>query len=101
MITPAALSDRVELVLAIMMNVVKTTRELAEEQWKAHYLDPPFCAKSQYLYRRAFTRNTPERLAESLRWVDDPYLLSYDPAPEIAFLYDHDDLLVCMTGHTI
>lgn len=93
----AALADRVELVVAEeAMNLVKRTRELARKRgWEVFfYLDPPFWAKSQYLYRRAFTRNMHRRLAESLRWVDDPYLLSYDPAPEIVELYRHDHLLV-------
>jgi hypothetical protein len=44
--------------------------------------------------RRSFTKSRHKRLAESLRWLDDPYLLSYDPAPEIAALYGHDGLLV-------
>jgi DNA adenine methylase len=80
----AALADRVELVVADeAMNLVKRTRELARKRdWQVFfYLDPPFWAKSQYLYRRALTENMHRRLAASLRWVDDPYLLSYDPAP--------------------
>jgi DNA adenine methylase len=93
----AALGNRVELVVAAdAMEVVKTTRELARRSgWEIFcYLDPPFWAKSQYLYRRTFTRKGHERFAESLRWLGDPYLLSYDPAPEIAALYAHDELLV-------
>jgi DNA adenine methylase len=93
----AALADRVELITCDdAMNVVKATRQLARRNsWGVFfYLDPPFWAKSQYLYRRTFTRAMHTRLAESLRWVEDPYLLSYDPAPEIAALYAHDGLLV-------
>jgi DNA adenine methylase len=93
----AALAGRVELVAADdAMKVVKATRELARRnEWETFfYLDPPFWAKSQYLYRRAFTKKAHERLAESLRWLGDPYLLSYDPAPEIVTLYAHDELLV-------
>jgi DNA adenine methylase len=93
----ATLADRVELVVSDdAMNVVKTTRALARKNdWEIFvYLDPPFWAKSQYLYRRAFTKRAHERLAESLRWLDDPDLLSYDSAPEIAALYSYDDVLV-------
>jgi DNA adenine methylase len=93
----AALADRVELVVADdAMSVVKRTRELARKRdWELFfYLDPPFWAKSQHLYRRAFTKQMHRRLATSLRWVDDPYLMSYDPAPEIVQLYAHDHLLV-------
>jgi DNA adenine methylase len=93
----AALGGRVELVVADdAMKTVKATRELARRRgWEIfYYLDPPFWAKSQYLYRRAFATKGHQRLAESLRWLGDPYLLSYDPAPEIVTLYTHDGLVV-------
>jgi DNA adenine methylase len=93
----ASLADRVELVACLdAMSFVSKARTLARQhEWTTFfYLDPPFWAKSQHLYRRAFTSAAHTRLAESLRWLDDPYLLSYDPAPEIVALYAHDDLLV-------
>ena len=93
----AALADRVELISCDdAMKVVNTTRELARQNgWDVFfYLDPPFWAKSQYLYRHTFTRTMHTQLAKSLRWLEDPYLLSYDPAPAIAALYAHDGLLV-------
>jgi DNA adenine methylase len=53
------------------------------------YLDPPFWAKSDRLYRFGFRRSDHEALANELRWMRSPYLLSYDPAPEIVNMYAH------------
>lgn len=53
------------------------------------YLDPPFWAKSQTLYRYSFAADDHQRLASALRYLREPYLLSYDPAPEIGALYTY------------
>lgn len=53
------------------------------------YLDPPFWAKSQTLYRHSFAVADHQRLASAVRYLREPYLLSYDPAPEIAALYQY------------
>ncbi|HYV14420.1 MAG TPA: DNA adenine methylase [Conexibacter sp.] len=75
------------------MTTVRTAREEARRSGKSvfYYLDPPFWAKSGFLYRRTFTELDHEHLAESLHWLRDHFLLSYDAAPEIAELY---------TGHS-
>lgn len=70
--------------------VIAHARSMARtEDWTTFfYLDPPFWAKSELLYRHSFQRWQHEELAESLLWLkDDPWLLSYDPAPEIEKLY--------------
>ena len=51
------------------------------------YLDPPFWSKAKRLYRFSFAEADHARLAKALHDVDFPYLLSYDPAPEIEDLY--------------
>jgi DNA adenine methylase len=55
------------------------------------YLDPPFWAKSRALYRYGFSDFEHEELAESLLWLREPWLLSYDVAPEIEELYRRHD----------
>lgn len=56
------------------------------------YLDPPFWAKSSHLYRYGFADFHHEELAEALRWVKEPWLLSYDAAPEVVDLYTKHDV---------
>lgn len=52
------------------------------------YFDPPFWAKSHRLYRYSFESPDHKELAEALLSVTEPYLLSYDPAPEVEQLYE-------------
>jgi DNA adenine methylase len=66
----AALADRVEFLAADdAMKVVNATRELARKNsWEIfYYLDPPFWAKSQYLYRHSFTKNMHQRCTRTPR----------------------------------
>lgn len=56
------------------------------------YLDPPFWAKSSHLYRVGFADFHHEELAEALRWVREPWLLSYDVAEEVVELYEKHDV---------
>lgn len=56
------------------------------------YLDPPFWAKSSQLYRYGFRDFQHEELAESLRWLREPWLLSYDMAREVIDLYRKHDV---------
>jgi DNA adenine methylase len=71
------------------LEVVQHARAIAARNDKAlfFYLDPPFWAKSQWLYRRSFTEADHKNLAAQLRLMSEPWLLSYDPAPEIEELY--------------
>lgn len=55
------------------------------------YLDPPFWAKSRELYRHSFTDAEHGVLAQALRWLREPWLLSYDVAIEIEALFAHHD----------
>jgi DNA adenine methylase len=86
----AALADRVTSVTCDEAGrSIANARRLAREQGCStfFYIDPPFWAKSDRLYRHSFVRWEHEELAESLLWLSDPWLLSYDPAPEIEKLY--------------
>lgn len=86
----AALGDRVAFVLHEEAGrTIAAARKTARANgWSTFfYLDPPFWAKSDLLYRHSFQRWQHEELAESLLWLQDPWLLSYDPAPEIEGLY--------------
>jgi DNA adenine methylase len=94
-----ALSDRVDFVRCDDAGrVISYARKRAREKgWRAFfYLDPPFWAKSSLLYRHSFQEWQHRELAESLTWLkEDPWLLSYDPAPEIAEMYrDHEDVAI-------
>jgi DNA adenine methylase len=64
---------------------IADARALARrEGWSTFfYFDPPFWAKSDLLYRHSFLVWQHEEFAEQLLWLRDPWLLSYDPAPEI------------------
>jgi DNA adenine methylase len=55
------------------------------------YLDPPFWAKSSHLYRYGFGQVQHEELAEALRWLREPWLLSYDMSSDINKLYEKHD----------
>jgi len=52
------------------------------------YLDPPFWAKSSHLYRYSFVDFEHEELAEALRWLREPWLLSYDLSTDVNKLYE-------------
>lgn len=55
------------------------------------YLDPPFWAKSRELYRYSFADREHGELAQALRWLREPWLLSYDVSPGIQKLYARHD----------
>jgi DNA adenine methylase len=75
------------------MRVVTSARAEAKVLgWEPFfYLDPPFWAKAKWLYSRWFTDLEHEELAEQLRFLREPYLLSYDVAEPIAELYMRHD----------
>jgi DNA adenine methylase len=90
----SSLADRIEVAPAQdAMVTIRKSREKARRKGASifFYLDPPFWSKSKHLYRCSFTAMEHERLADQLHWIKDPFLLSYDPAPEIIELY---------TGHS-
>ncbi|MFG1925612.1 DNA adenine methylase [Cryptosporangium sp. NPDC048952] len=51
------------------------------------YLDPPFFAKAQTLYRLSFEQSDHKRLADYLLGCSIPWVLSYDYHPAIEDLY--------------
>jgi DNA adenine methylase len=86
----AAMADRIEVAQAQdAMQTLRETRARAHRDDRSvfFYLDPPFWSKSELLYRYSFYETDHERLADALHWVADPFLLSYDAAPEIVELY--------------
>jgi DNA adenine methylase len=90
----ASLSDRVAFVReADALDVIRDARR--EVNGTAFfYLDPPFWAKAERLYRFSFTDGDHRRLATALRYLKEPYLLSYDSAPEIEALYARHNCLI-------
>ena len=69
------------------------------------YVDPPFYEKADRLYRFYFGPAQHRALRNALRSLESPYILSYDPAPEVKALYDgweggtgHVGLLYSATG---
>lgn len=86
----AELADKVAFVHeGSALDVVKRVREKYRNKSVFFYFDPPFWAKSAGLYRYSFGKDDHERLASALRYLREPFLLSYDPAPEIEELYQH------------
>ena len=55
-----------------------------------YYLDPPFYNKARRLYRFFFDVADHEALHASLMHLQQPWLLSYDPAKQILDLYSHN-----------
>jgi DNA adenine methylase len=91
----AALSDRVAFIRDVdALDVLRDARRAANGKTVFFYLDPPFWAKADQLYRFSFTISDHKRLSTALRYVKEPYLLSYDPAPEVEALYAHHDCLI-------
>jgi DNA adenine methylase len=91
----AALSDRVAFVREDdALDVIRDARRAARGKTVFFYLDPPFWAKADQLYRFSFAESDHKRLSTALRYVKEPYLLSYDLAPEIKTLYAHHNCLI-------
>jgi DNA adenine methylase len=91
----AALSDRVAFVReADALDVIRDARRSANGEGLFFYLDPPFWAKAEQLYRFSFTSSDHRRLSMALRYVKEPYLLSYDSAPEVEALYARHNCLL-------
>lgn len=91
----AALSDRVAFIREDdALDVVRDARRAANGKSLFFYLDPPFWEKADHLYRFSFTRSDHRRLSTALRCMKEPYLLSYDPAPEVEALYARHDCLI-------
>jgi DNA adenine methylase len=72
------------------VNVLALARTRAKRNnWSLfYYLDPPFWAKSNRLYQFSFTSSDHKKLAQALRYVQEPWLLSYDVADQIKKLYE-------------
>ncbi|MCK4462363.1 MAG: DNA adenine methylase, partial [candidate division Zixibacteria bacterium] len=52
------------------------------------YVDPPYYAKGQNLYRNLFTQRDHESLAASIqRRIHQPWIVSYDAVPPVVALY--------------
>ena len=55
-----------------------------------YYLDPPFYEKADRLYAHYFSEAQHRSLHNRLMRLKQPWLLSYDPAPEIVAMYSHN-----------
>jgi DNA adenine methylase len=76
-----------------------------EDEEVFYYLDPPFYEKAARLYTYYFENCDHEALHDRLVRLQQPWLLSYDPAPSIQALYSHNgqgpkrvDLLYTASG---
>ena len=79
---------------ASALDVVRDARQQAKREGLQlfTYLDPPFWAKSRELYRHSFVHFDHEELAQMLRWLREPWLLSYDVSRAIQRLYARHDV---------
>lgn len=93
--TCARLADRVAFVReADALDVIRDVCRSRARRSVFFYLDPPFWAKADQLYRFSFRNGDHQQLADALAKIDEPYLLSYDAAPDVERLYrDHDCLI--------
>ena len=55
-----------------------------------YYFDPPFYRKAERLYRFCFGQEDHTRLHDAVVGLNQPWLLSYDPARPIVDLYSHN-----------
>lgn len=60
---------------------------ITDEQHAILYLDPPYYVKGNDLYQCGFTTEDHERLSESLKQIQHPWVLSYDDCEDIRQLY--------------
>jgi DNA adenine methylase len=51
------------------------------------YIDPPYYVKGTQLYKHGMSESCHDRLSETLRCVEYPWVLSYDDAPQVRDLY--------------
>jgi DNA adenine methylase len=51
------------------------------------YLDPPYFQKGQQLYRNFYTPEDHVEIAEAVKHLRTPWLVTYDNAPEVTALY--------------
>jgi DNA adenine methylase len=65
----------------IRKELVTLTRDLLV------YLDPPYYVKGEGLYEHSYTHENHAEIAGLVREIRQPYLVSYDAAPEILTLY--------------
>lgn len=65
------------------------------------YLDPPYYQKGPDLYQHFFTDSEHERLADLLKTLRQPWVLSYDDCQEIRELYDWADIQTLAVGYSI
>jgi len=102
----SALSDKVKFVKhADWQETIKLTEQLGYKKNDVfYYLDPPFYKKAERLYRFYFDDDEQRALKKALGTLKQPWLLSYDPAQEIATMYSSNgyskkvDLLYSASG---
>ena len=91
--------------LFVMKNVRCTCRDFSEVIAAAGpcllYLDPPYYQKGGELYQHSFAPSQHSLLANCLRKTDQPWLLSYDDAPEVRELYDFARIVSFPVTYTI
>ncbi|WP_374516624.1 DNA adenine methylase [Brevundimonas sp.] len=51
------------------------------------YLDPPYYANGHRLYRNTYKHDDHANIAEAVATIQQPWIVSYDDAPEINALY--------------
>jgi len=104
----ASLQDRILFVdLADWTHTLKKVEGMGYGPGEVfYYLDPPFYHKARRLYRFFFEENDHNNLHDALISINQPWLLSYDPAEPILDLYSHNgcgprhiDLLYCVAAN--
>lgn len=96
------LARRIEAIARLRDRVVfvhhgdwQSTLELAIDTRLAsenivYYVDPPFYHKADRLYRYYFSDQDHLALRDRLADLTSPWILSYDPAPEISYMYEQN-----------
>lgn len=90
-----ALVARIRKVARFSSRITLTRTDAAEllQQWQTQtgdallYLDPPYYVKGGDLYEHSYEHDDHVRVAQLVTQVPQPWLVSYDAAPEIVKIY--------------
>ena len=83
----SAYRDRVVVLNKDWTTAVSYAKKHFKSKDLLFYFDPPFYFKADRLYRNYFDKNEHENVALTISKINEPWILSYDNAPEIKKLY--------------
>jgi len=103
--SPKYICDKIDKANKVLCKSLCTDYDFEElitsEGSRFLYLDPPYYAKGEELYRHSFSIEEHERLASLLKGCKNPWLLSYDDCEEVRKLYSWAVVIDVSVKYTI